>query len=250
MSGTLIIAGEDVSAITVSSGTGAENLLSRSPREVWAAASTAPQTIDIDLGTIMLIDSFFVGSTNAAPDATWTVFCGSAMGAGLAEIMPPRLCRAADSLGPTHHAFHRLAQPVSGRFFRIQIRQSGADPFYAGRVLLGLAFEQFRELGGGRQPVDTGARSSQSDGGFGMSSGIVKALFNFSFIDLDDNDLRRLWAIAYKVGLRIPCVTVEDADIASGQNEAIHYGVFQTFQPYDRQEPGSSRWAFSHEEWR
>lgn len=250
MSGTLIVAGDDVSAIAVSSGTGADNLLSQSPREVWMAASATPQTIDIDMGQVVPIDSFFIGATNATADAVWTVFRGASMGDEEQEIMAPRLCRAADSLGPTHHAFHRLAQPVSSRFFRIRISQGGADPFYAGRVLLGLAFEQFRELGGGRQPVDTGSRTSQADGGFGTAAGIVKALFNFSFIDLDDNDLRRLWAIAYKVGLRIPCVTVEDADLASGQNEAIHYGVFQTFQPYDRQEPGASRWAFSHEEWR
>lgn len=245
------MAGEDIAQIAVSSGSGADNLLTRSPREVWLAADAGGQTIDIDLGEERSIDSFFLGATNAAADASWSIWQGSSLGGGLSEIIAAQTMRAGDSLGPTHHAFTRMAAPVTGRYFRISISQGvGGDPLFAGALLIGLAFEQFRELGGGRQPIDTGTRNSQSDGGFGTAAGVVKALFNFSFIDLTDADLRRLWAIAYKVGLRSPCLTIEDADLAYGRNEAIHYGVFQTFQPYERQEPGSSRWVFSHEEWR
>ncbi len=249
MSGVLIIAPLKVAALAVTSGTGKDNLLTASPREVWAAGSTATQNIDIDMGTAVTVDSFFVGSTNAGAASAWTISTGTGLGTGLTVVKPSGAARAADSLGP-HHMFHRLSAPVTSRYFRITVSGQTGAALYAGNIVLGLAFEQFRELGGGRQPLDTGARQSQSDGGFGSGSGVVKALFNWTFIDLSEADIHRLWGIVRQVGLRSPCVVVEDAGLAVGQNEAIHYGVFEKFQPYERREVDETRWSFSHEEWR
>ena len=250
MSGVLIVEPESISATAVSSGTGAANLLTRSPREVWVASSTAAQIIDIDLGIARPIDSFFLGATNADAAASWTISKATGLGAGLTAIKAAGAMRAADSMGPPHHAFHRLAEPVTSRYFRLSLAQGGADPLYVGRLIVGLAFEQWREFGGGRQPVDTGSRQSQSDGGFGTSDGVVKALFNWTFGDLTNTEINRLWGISARLGLRKPCVVVEDADLAEGQNEAIHYGVFARFQSYERREADWGRWVFSHEEWR
>lgn len=233
MSGTLIIAPEPIAAVAVTSGTGADNLLTPSPREIWLAGSTAAQNIDIDLGEPVAIDSFFVGSTNAATAAMWTIWNATGMGSGLTQIKAAGPARAADSLGP-HHCFHRLAEPVVSRYFRIQIAQAGAAPVYAGNVVLGLAFEKHREYGPGRTPIDTALRQDLTDGGFGFGDGVVKSSFAFSFIDLSAAEKNRLWAIEKRLGLRKPVLVVEDADLAAGMNEALHYGVFERFQPYER----------------
>lgn len=248
MTGVLIIAPQAITQVSVG-GTDPANLLTASPKEVWTALSTAAQAIDIDLGAVTTIDSFFLGHTNAASGATWTISSATGLGTGLTTIKASGAMRAADSIGPGHHAFHRLSAPVASRYFRLTVTQSGATPLYAGTLVLGKAFEKYREYGGGRQLVDTGVRQGQSDGGYGAGAGVTKAQFSFSFIDLTDAEVRELWAIAKAVGLRGPCLVVEDAALASGQNEAIHYGVFERFEPYARQEANSTRWAFSHEEW-
>lgn len=250
MSGVLIIAPVQPATVPVAAGTGAGNLLTASPREIWVAPSSATVTIDVDMGAAVPVDSFFLGYTNADAGASWTLYSGTGLGAGLSVISGAAPLRASDSIGPRHHAFHRLAAPVVARYFRLSLTQSGGVALQAGVLILGKAFERHRELGGGRMPLDTGARQALNDGGFGVGSGVVKSVFSFSFIDLSDADLSELWAIAATVGLRRPVVVVEDADLALGRNEAIHYGVFERFQPYARQEPGTSRWAFSHEEWR
>lgn len=248
MTGVLIVAPQAISLVSVG-GTDPANLLTPSPKEVWTAPSTAAQAIDIDMGAAVSIDSFFLGHSNAAAAATWTISSATGLGTGLTTIKASGAMRAADSIGPSHHAFHRLAAPVTSRYFRLAVTQSGATPLYAGTLVLGKVFEKYRELGGGRQLVDTGVRQGQSDGGYGTGTGVTKAQFNFSFIDLTDAEVAQLWAIAKAIGLRKPCLVVEDAALASGQNEAIHYGVFERFEPYARQEANSTRWAFSHEEW-
>ena len=244
MSGVLIIQPLPHGSGPFAGGTGVENLLTRDPKEIWVAPSAEAQGIDIDMGAAVTVDSFFLGFTNAGIGATWNIYTATGLTTGLVVVHTGAM-RPADSIGPRHHCFVRLAAPVTSRYFKIVAAQAGAAPLQSGALVLGLAFEQWREFGGGRVPVDTGERQDLTSGGFGIGDGVVKAQFNWSFIDLSDAEVARLWAISRARGLRKPIVVVEDADLPAAQNEAIHYGVFDRFQPYERSAPETTRWAFS-----
>lgn len=247
MSGVLIIKPEAHGASPVAAGSGASNLLTFDPKEVWVAPSAEPVEIQIDMGGVVTIDSVFLGYTNAASAAFWTVSSNTAPGTGHV-LLHQGTMRAADSLGPRHHAFVRFA-PATSRYFSIAVYQNGPVPIYAGALVLGLAFEKHRERGVGRTLVDTGERQDLPGGGFNMGGGVVKAQFAFSFIDLTDAETFRLEQIKRSCGLRTPVVVVEDDELAIGQNEAIHYGVFERFQARESTDPDMSRWAGSVIEW-
>lgn len=249
MSGVLIVKPLAIAATPTVTGTGAANLLTADPNEAWIASAVGTNGIDIDMGAAVTIDSFYLGYTNASSAATWIISRATGLGTGLTTIKATGPMRAADSEGPRHHAFHRLAAPVSSRYFRLSVTQTGAAPLYAGALVIGLAFEKHRERGGGRGLVDTGQRQDLPSGGFGIGDGVVKAQFNFSFIDLSGEELRRLWSIQKDRGLRRPVVVVEDADLTASMNDAIHYGTFDRFQPYEGTDADETRWTCSHIEW-
>lgn len=249
MSGVLIIKPEPIAALAVNGGSGLNNLATPDPKEVWVAPSTALYWIDVDLGQALAIDSFALAYTNASADAVWAIQSATGMGTGVATIANYHAMRASDSLGPRHHAFLRLSAPVTSRYFRILVDQGGATPLYAGALVLGRAFEKYRERGQDRLLIDTGNRLDLPGGGFNMGDGVVKSQFAFSFVDLSDAQRNALYAIMRDRGLRRPVVVVEDADLAEGQNEAIHYGVFERFQPYERVNPRKTRWAGSVLDW-
>lgn len=249
MSGVLIIKPLAIAAVPTVTGTGAANLRTADPNEAWVAASTASLTMDIDMGAAVEVDSFYLGYTNAAAAASWTIASGTGLGTGLVVIKAAGPMRAADSEGPRHHAFARLAAPVTSRYFRLTLAQSGGSPLYAGALVIGSAFEKHREYGAGRSVIDTGTRQDLPGGGFGMGDGAVKAQFAFSFIDVTEAEERKLWSIRKDRGLRKPLVVVEDADLANGLNDAIHYGVFDRFQPVEKVEADTLRWAGSILEW-
>ncbi|WP_336958766.1 hypothetical protein [Sphingobium aquiterrae] len=248
MSGVLIVNPLAHAVAPAAPGTGGANLLTPDPNEAWLAPAVGVASIDIDLGQEQLVDSIFLGFTNATAAAHWSISTATAPGEGLVERHAGSL-RAADSIGPRHHAFVRLPVPVASRYFRITTTQSDAEALYAGIVVVGLAFEKYREFGGGRTPIDTSARQDLIGGGFGIGEGVTKAQFDWSFVDLSDAELQRLWAIKMDRGLRKPVLVVEDADLTIGQNEAIHYGLFARFQAYERQDPAQTRWAGSILQW-
>lgn len=249
MSGVLIVKPLPIAAVPTVNGSGAANLLTADPNEAWIAASAAPLAMDIDMGAAIEADSFYLGYTNAATAAAWTIASGTGLGTGLTVIKPSGPMRAADSEGPRHHCFARLAAPVTARYFRLTLAQAGASPLFAGALVIGKAFEKHREYGPGRSAIDTGLRQDLPGGGFGTGDGVVKAQFAFSFIDITAAEERQLWSIKKDRGLRRPLVVVEDADLAAGQNEAIHYGVFDRFQPIERANAVDRRWAGALIEW-
>jgi len=249
MSGVLIVKPLSIAATPTTTGTGQANLLTADPNEAWIAASAASLTMDIDLGAVASIDSFYLGYTNASAAATWTIASGTGLGTGLTTRKASGLMRPADSEGPRHHCFARLAAPVTARYWRFTLLQGGATPLYAGALVLGKAFEKFREYGAGRTPVDTATREDLPGGGFGIGDGVVKSQFAFSFVDLSDAETNQLWLIKKDRGLTRPVLVVEDADLSEGQNEAIHYGVFERFQSYERVDPANTRWAGSVIDW-
>ncbi|NML88339.1 hypothetical protein HHL26_04570 [Sphingobium sp. TB-6] len=234
MSGVLIVKPLPIAATPTVAGSGADNLRTEDPNEAWIAPSTASLTMDIDMGAAVTVDSFYLGYTNAAAAAAWTIASGTGLGTGLTVIKASGPMRAADSEGPRHHVFARIADPVTARYFRLTLAQAGASPLYVGALVVGLAFEKHREFGNGRTAVDVGARQDLPGGGFGIGDGVVKSQFAFSFIDLSETERNRLWSIEKDRGIRRPVVLVEDNDLTSGMNDAIHYGVFDRLQPFER----------------
>lgn len=233
----------------VAAGDGAEYLLTPSPKEVWVADAVGSTTIDVDLSVAEDVDTFFLGFTNATAAATWQIQIGTGVGVGLVDLVPAGTAmRAADSLGP-HHALAVLDAPVNGRYFRITVTQTGAEPMQAGILILSKAFVAPFEFGSGRQPIDTGSKVALADGGFGLGDGVVKAALRWTSADLSPADRRALWALAMDRGERGPVLVVEQLGEDGGLNEEIHYGLFDRFEAYERQAPGQSRWALSMTEW-
>jgi hypothetical protein len=196
------------------------------------------------------VDTFFLGFTNAAAGATWGIEKATGLGTGLTSIMPAgTLMRAADSLGPRHHALAFLPVPVNSRYFRITPTQAGVTPMQAGILMLAKAFVWPYEFGSGREPIDTSAVDELRDGGFGIGEGVVKARLEWTFVDLTAVMRRALWAITWGVGKSKPILVVEQTGETAGLNEEIHYGLFERFEPYQRQAPEMTRWALSMKEW-
>lgn len=234
-------------AAIAGTGVGANYLLTPDPKEVWAGTYAGGHEIDIDLGALAAFDTIFLGFTNLPAAAEWYIYTATGPGTGLALIVPPRPARAADSLGPRHHCLARLAAPVEARYLRITVSSNVAP--VAGVVAVGKAFQAPFEFGSGRTLIDTGAKEALIGGGFGLGDGVVKAQLRWSFVDLSPAKRRALWALTYRRGERKPIIVVEELGEDAGLGEEIHYGLFDRFQAYERDDPGQTRWALSMTEW-
>lgn len=233
---------------TAGAGTGAANLLSPDPKEVWAAGTAGTTTIDVDVGSARDVDSFFLGFTNAAAAATWSVQSATGPGLGLVDLVPTTGFRAADSAGPRHHGFVRIAAPAATRYLRLTVTQPDAA-LQAGILLVGKGLSGPYEFGSGRAPIDTGTKEMLIGGGFGIADGVVKAQLRWTFPDLSPADRRALWALVSDRGETRPVLVVEETGEGAGLNEELHYGLFDRLQAYERLSPGTTRWALSMTEW-
>ena len=245
----LSIAATPTIAGAAGAGSGAANLLTYSPREIWTATSVGLSTIDIDLGSAQDVAGFFLGFTNASSAATWSIQKGTGLGTGLSTIVASTGFRAADSIGPKHHGFAALAAPQNTRYLRLNVTQTGSAPLQAGILMVGKVFAAPYEFGGGRIPIDTSVKEVLPDGGFGIGEGVIKAGLRWRFIDLDAATRRELWRLVYGRGEARPIVVQEDTGEGAGLNEELHYGLFDRFEHYEREAPSQSRWALSMTEW-
>jgi hypothetical protein len=115
--------------------------------------------------------------------------------------------------------------------------------------MIGLAFEGPQELGGGRVPIDTSVVNALPDGGFGIGEGVVKAAVKWTFVGLAPADRRDLWRRVHGRGNTRPVLVFEDLGEDGGAGEELHYGLFDKFESYDREDPGETRWGLSMTEW-
>ncbi|KPF75876.1 hypothetical protein IP68_04925 [Blastomonas sp. AAP25] len=245
-----IIAPLPVAAVTVSDGTGGSNLLSPATREVWRAAAVGTSTIDIDFSAPVFVDTVFLGFTNATAAATWSVatMTGSG-GAGLNVVRPVTTLRVPYSTGARHHAYVRLAVPVTTRYLRITLNQvGGSAPLQAGVLMAGLTIERPYEYRAGRVALDLSKRTELVDGGFGISKAAVVSSYRFTLSGLTDNQVEELWQIVMTIGESAPVLIVEGHDIAVRFSH-LHYGLFQRLEPYEREEPEDTRWGLSIRDW-
>lgn len=254
MKNLLILQPTPIVAISTSRGSGAANLLTPDPREVWVDSATGTATIDLDFGTPRVIDTVFLGHIlPPQATATWTITGGlsgptSTTLAASSSLRVPDVNGRAPALS---HAFWK-GIPANVRYLRLSVTQpAGSPPLSAGIVMAGRALVPTwnHEWGSGRRPIDTGSTTALPDGGFAVVEGVRKASWFWTLGDLTNDELDALWETALDRGESRPILVVEDPDRTAGLRRRLHYGLFRQFREYERSTPGRTRWELRIEDW-
>lgn len=257
MSNVLILSNAltPIAAISASRGSGVANLLTRSPKEVWAdSASGSDVNIDLDLGATMAIDTIYLGYVSPpAAGATWSIIGG--VGSPYEQMVKASgALRAVDTASRAPARTHALwtGGVVNVRYLHLTVSQPAGSPaLSAGIVMVGRAWRpQFNmEFGAGRRVIDTGTVAALPDGGFGTMEGARKREFNMTLGDLSRNEADALEELLLDHGESIPLVLVEDPDATTGQRARIHYGLFVGLKAFERKNAAQTSWQLTFEEW-
>ena len=253
MSTMLMVKPLTPAAVAASTGTGGANLVTFDPKEVWAStAAGGAANLDFDFGANVSIDSLFIGYMGnvVAPIMTWSSGT-AAYTTTVNQNAVSALAPTASSAPPRRHGFWRLGAPVVHRYHRVAFSPVAAQQATIGIIIFGLAFQPTwnREWGGGRQIIDTSTVTPLRGGGYGIDEGAVKASFSWTFGDLTDAEVEAIYDIGLDRGQKRPLLVVEDPAATSGQNERLHYGVFDRFEKYERANPNLNRWSLSVMQW-
>lgn len=240
-------------AAASSRGTGASNLGTADPKEVWADQANGTATLSIDLGSNRTIDTVFLGYIqSAAPDATWTIE-GAAAGGATQLLQPSTTLRVPDAAGGFAARSHALwtGPAVSVRYLALTISQPVGNPALTIGVLvagLAVAPKLGQEWGAGRRPIDTGSATSLPSGGFAIVEGARKRVLSWTFGDLSADEVDQLEAIALSLGQTAPALVVEDPARSAGLWSRCHYGLFR-WKAFERRNKAQTRWEMEIEEW-
>jgi hypothetical protein len=250
----LILAPSPIAAIAASRGSGAANLLTADPREVWIDSATGAATLSIDLGAVRAVDTVFLGFVaDPADAATWTI-TGGVAAHGEFVIQAATAMRAPDAPGLRAAVSHALwhGSAVEARFLRLSLSQpAGAGALSAGALMAGTAFrpDLGMEWGAGRRPIDRGSVTPLPSGGFAIVEGARTRYFGCTLGDLSEAEADRLEAIGLQCGETRPVLIVESAERTAGLRGRIHYGLFDRWRQYDRRNRRQTRWEIGIEEW-
>lgn len=255
MANMIIVAPLPIAAIAASRGSGAANLSTADPKEVWTDSEAGSAvTIDLDLGAIRSIDTVYLGHVHdAAAGAVWTI-TGGAGGYADTVLKAAGALRVPEAAGRFASRSHGLwfGAAAAVRYIRITLTQpGGSPPLAAGVLLIGRAFQPGlnREWGSGRRPIDTGTATPLPGGGFGVAEGARKSAFAWTFGDLTADEVEALEATAEDRGETRPVLVVEDPDATAGLWSRIHYGLFQRFRAFERRNRAQTRWELEIEQW-
>lgn len=255
MSKLLILSPAPIARLTADRGTGALNLLSADPKEVWAdGPAGASARIDIDLGQVREVDTVFLGSLYRAADgATWSI-TGGIEDAGETELFQGAVLRVPDAGGVTSEVGHAFwtGPAVVVRYLRLTVAQpAGSARLLVGVVLVGRAFvsKYGQEWGAGRKPIDTGSATPLPSGGFAIVEGARKGSYSWTFGDLTVDEVDALYAISLDRGETRPLLIVENPDRSTGLRWRLHYGKLTELKQYERRNPAQTRWEMTIEEW-
>ncbi|RIV82944.1 hypothetical protein D2V17_14170 [Aurantiacibacter xanthus] len=255
MANLIMVAPIAPATLTASRGSGAANLLTADPKEVWldSAAGTAA-TIDVDLGAVVTIDTVLLGHVYGAhADARWSI-SGGLDGHGEFAVMADSALRAVDSPGQapklTNALWHGSA--VNVRYLRIALTQkAGEQPVSIGCQVIGKAFMPQYNMtwGAGRKVIDTGTATPLPDGGFAVVEGVRKGAFEWTLQDLSPEETEQLYILQLICGSTKPLLVVEDPQASPGQGYRIHYCKLVNLKSYERRNPAQTRWDLSVEDW-
>lgn len=252
MSSLLIVKPIPAATITTSRGTGAANLLTPDPQEVWLDQETGTSaTITIDFGAVISFDTIYLGGMNASDLARWSATCAQDQSAGVPLFFETFLAAPTMLTGDERKAFYFNAVRTARRITLTVMQPAGAPTLQVGVVMVGLSFQPTygREYGSGRGLIDTGAKTRLASGGFGLSEGAIGVSYGFTMGDLTDDERRRLFAIVKSLGENRSLLMVEDPDLAPDLSEALHWTTFDRLEPYERLAPGATKWAFKTLDW-
>ena len=262
MSDVLIIEpftiGQDMSKpfFTVSAGTGAANLVSDDPRELFICGAPGNATlIDINLGVDTLFDTIYLGNTDAKAGDTWGLSYGTSAAATVTTTQfftdPIRLASEglAAARGP---ALFRFAVPIARRYIRLTLFRPagvGAVPLQVGNLVVGNALRTThgREIGEVRTGFDAGVRTRLEDGGLTTVEAPFIEGFKWTFGDLSDAELKTLLGIRKRRKTTRPILVIEDGEAVV--TESLHYCTFIELEAYNRLDPRKTRWALTVEDW-
>ncbi|WP_454279941.1 hypothetical protein [Sphingomonas sp. Marseille-Q8236] len=243
-----------VSAAASTRGTGADNLRSANPKEVWMDGATGGDvSITIDLGVGATIDTICLGYIRGSvAGTTWSITGGmvSADQVAIQAATSLRVPDAADSFEPVSHGLWSGAA-LTIRYLKITLSHPGPDRLSAGVLVVGKAFRPVlgQDWGGGRQPIDTGTATPLPDGGFATVEGVIKSGFSCTLSDLSEAETLQLERIAKALGTVRPGLLIEDDTRSAGLITRMHYGLFGKWKPFERRNRAQTRWDISIEQW-
>lgn len=197
------------------------NLLTNDPREV-ATFPAGLGAVLIDLGTVRLIDTVFVGY-NAFADDAFVDFAGieDASGTLTSTSYSGSVGDNSLSVAPVHprfrHGVIQFAAPVIGRYLYLRIN-GGAAGGTVGVVATGASFsaQWGHEYGAGRPIVDTSTVERLLSGGFGIDPGAIVGGYAWTFGDLQTSERHALYRTITEVGIHKPVLVIEDPDFDYG----------------------------------
>ena len=255
MSNILILAPLAISAVATTRGSGAANLMTPDPKEVWVdSASGGAVQVDIDLGSVQSIDTVFLGHLlNAASAATWQI-TGGVAGYTQTVLLAASPLRAVDSTtGPSQlsHAFWTGVAAML-RYLRITLTlPAGSAPLSAGVLCIGKAFVPTfnKEWGAGRGVLDSSSVTALPSGGYAIVEGARKGSYTFTLGDLAQAEVDQLYEIQMACGESRPVLVVEDPARSVGQVHRMHYGIFRSLRKYERRSVNRTRWELNIDQW-
>lgn len=233
---------------------GLANLSTNDPREVYNSTATSGSVLfTVDFGSNVTWDTLAFVNSNAPAGATVTIYHSTdpANYYANAPINAVIFRTASDDVpGVNGPACFVLPVPVTARTIAFAIvLPAGSPPFSIGRLVIGRSWKPTypRELGAGRPMIDSGSRERLVDGGLATVSGALVSGFDWTFGDLDDADLAKLWGIFRRCRTTEPIVLIEDPGAPTA--EGFHYGTLAKLERFERSIQSKSRWSLKVEDW-
>jgi len=243
-----------ITASSAAAGFPASQLANPDPLVIWQSAAGGSLTLDIDLQADTAVDTVYLGYTLPVSDATWEIRGATAAQTTGYLTDPGAVMMAVDDLVLTeaitpYHAFWTGTERTI-RYLRINITNTGTA-FEAGVVLAGKAWRPTwnHEWESGRSLTDLSIKERMPSGNLTVDTRGIVGDWRWTLGDLDDAEVRQLWAILKRHGASRPLLVVEDPDDTAGLNERLHYGVMSDLQRFSRTETQKTKWEFTFEDW-
>lgn len=225
-------------------------LLTPDPKEAAvdvAGNGGGQRTIDIDLGSAMLIDTFFLGFTN--DPGTQGILIQYGVGDYSETNLDSYMVAPAYDVTQPRHLCVVANTPVTARYIRLYPRTNAN--YSIGTVAIGLAFRPTfgQEVGEGRVIDDSATIERLPSGGFGIEEGAITTGWGWTLGDIQPAELAALYTLVRSRGLSRTVLVIEDPDQTAGLNERIHWGLFRKLSQYERLDPLNTKWDFSIWDW-
>lgn len=232
----------------VATSAGHENAKTPDPKEV--ASGSGPGYVNVDMGASVEADQFFAGFLSANAFTAINAYSQTDL-AGTTRTLVGALSIGGAAVR-RRHGFLKTAAPSTSRYFSFHVDVGVGVAWSLGIAAIGKSVQPAwgHEWGSGRYIDDRSDVSPLRGGGYGIERGARVPGWQFTTGDLTDAEVKSLWDITAEVGTSAPVVVCEDPALAQPDlNEAIHYGLFDRPEAYERQAPQLNRWSFRVRGW-